>query len=138
MITRAQIERSCAEAGAATSSDSSYDGVDASNVSVTNTDNDAAGITVTPTFGLTTTEAGGTATFTVVLASQPTADVTIAVARKRRTDVRRLGRQLRRLLPGRVDVVDGPCPERLRRVVVATFLGLGESGLCTMAATSDH
>ena len=34
---------------------------------VTNTDNDAAGITVTPTTGLTTTEAGGTATFTVVL-----------------------------------------------------------------------
>ena len=36
-------------------------------VAVTNTDNDAAGITVTPTSGLTTTEAGGTATFTVVL-----------------------------------------------------------------------
>ena len=29
-------------------------------------------------------------------------------------------------MPGLVDVVDGPCPERLRRVVVATFLGLGE------------
>ena len=35
-------------------------------VAVTNTDNDTAGITVTPTSGLTTTEAGGTATFTVV------------------------------------------------------------------------
>ena len=44
---------------------------------MTNTDNDAAGITVTPTTGLTTTEAGGTATFTVVLTTQPTADVTI-------------------------------------------------------------
>ena len=31
----------------------------------TNTDNDAAGITVSPTSGLVTTEAGGTATFTV-------------------------------------------------------------------------
>ena len=49
-------------------------------VAVTNTDNDAAGITVTPTTGLTTTEAGGTATFTVVLTTQPTADVTIALS----------------------------------------------------------
>ena len=47
---------------------------------MTNTDNDAAGITVTPTAGLTTTEAGGTATFTVVLTTQPTADVTIALS----------------------------------------------------------
>ncbi|MDF0555238.1 hypothetical protein PY364_19360, partial [Kamptonema sp. UHCC 0994] len=47
------------------------------NQSVTITDNDTAGITVTPTTGLTTTEAGGTANFTVVLNSQPTADVTI-------------------------------------------------------------
>ena len=46
-------------------------------VPVTNTDDDAAGITVTPTSGLTTTEAGGTATFTVVLDAQPTADVTV-------------------------------------------------------------
>ena len=42
--------------------------LNAADVAVTNTDNDAAGITVTPTAGLTTTEAGGgTATFTVVL-----------------------------------------------------------------------
>ncbi|MFO0888459.1 MAG: cohesin domain-containing protein [Isosphaeraceae bacterium] len=39
-----------------------------------------AGITVSPTSGLTTTEAGGTATFTVVLDSQPTGDVTIALS----------------------------------------------------------
>ena len=38
-----------------------------------------AGITVSPISG-PTTEAGGTATFTVVLASQPTADVTLAVS----------------------------------------------------------
>ena len=62
---------------AATSSDANYNGLNAADVSVSNTDNDTAGITVTPTTGLTTTEAGGTATFTVVLASQPTADVTI-------------------------------------------------------------
>ena len=49
-------------------------------MAVTNTDNDTAGITVTPDAGLTTTEAGGTATFTVVLTSQPTADVTIALS----------------------------------------------------------
>ena len=48
--------------------------------SVTVTDNDEAGITVTPTSGLTTTESGGTATFTVVLDSQPTADVVIGVS----------------------------------------------------------
>ena len=53
---------------------------DAADVLVTNSDNDAAGITVTPTPGLTTTEAGGTATFTVVLNTQPTANVTIALS----------------------------------------------------------
>ena len=35
---------------------------------------------MTPTTGLTTTEAGGTATFTVVLTTQPTADVTIGLS----------------------------------------------------------
>ena len=35
---------------------------------------------MTPTTGLTTTEAGGTATFTVVLNTQPTADVTIGLS----------------------------------------------------------
>jgi uncharacterized repeat protein (TIGR01451 family) len=38
-----------------------------------------SGITVLPTSGLTTTEAGGTATFTVVLDTQPTADVTVGL-----------------------------------------------------------
>ena len=52
---------------AATSTDAIYNGINADDVAVTNTDNDAAGITVTPTSGLTTTEAGGTATFTIVL-----------------------------------------------------------------------
>ena len=64
----------------ATSSDGSYNGVNPADISVTNTDNDAAGITVTPTAGLVTTEAGGTAGFSVVLLSQPTADVTIGIS----------------------------------------------------------
>ena len=64
---------------AATSTDANYNGLNAADVSVTNTDNDTAGITVTPTSGLVTTEAGGTATFTVVLNTQPTADVTIGL-----------------------------------------------------------
>ena len=65
---------------AATSSDPSYSGLNASDVSVTNTDNDTAGITVTPISGLVTTEAGGTATFTVGLNAQPTANVTIGLS----------------------------------------------------------
>ena len=67
----------------ATSTDVTYNGVNAADVAVTNTDNDAVGITVTPTTGLTTTEAGGTATFTVVLNTQPTADVTIGAELER-------------------------------------------------------
>ena len=55
------------ETAAATSADPVYNGADPSDVSATNTDNDAAGITVSPTVGLVTTETGGTATFTVVL-----------------------------------------------------------------------
>ena len=49
-------------------------------MSLTNLDDDSAGVTVTPTSGLTTTEAGGTATFTVVLDTQPSADVAIALS----------------------------------------------------------
>ena len=44
------------------------------------TDADQAGIVVAPTAGLTTTEAGGTATFTIRLASEPAAEVTIAMS----------------------------------------------------------
>jgi len=59
---------------AAASADPSYEGASAGDVSATNADNDTAGFTVAPTSGLTTTEAGGTATFTVALTSQPTAE----------------------------------------------------------------
>src|SRR4029077_13019215 len=65
--------------GAATSTDPNYSGADPADVAVTNTDNDVAGFTVTPTSGLVTTEAGGTATFTVRLTSQPIANVVVAV-----------------------------------------------------------
>ena len=45
-----------------------------------NTDNDTAGITVTPTSGLVTTEAGGTDTFKVRLDSRPSANVGIGLS----------------------------------------------------------
>ena len=62
-----------------TSADANYNGArTAADVAVTNTDNDTAGDHRHADLGLMTTEAGGTATFTVVLNSQPTADVTIA------------------------------------------------------------
>jgi len=44
------------------------------------TNDDFPGITVTPTSGLTTTEAGGQATFTVVLNTLPAASVTIGLS----------------------------------------------------------
>jgi len=45
-----------------------------------------AGISVTPTSGLVTTESGGTASFTVVLNSRPTDDVFIPVASSKPTE----------------------------------------------------
>jgi hypothetical protein len=65
---------------AATSADPNYNDMDAADVAVVNADDDAAGITVAPTAGLATTETGGTASFTVVLRSQPTANVVVPVA----------------------------------------------------------
>ncbi|MBN1188258.1 MAG: FG-GAP repeat protein, partial [Dehalococcoidales bacterium] len=64
---------------AATSEDTNYDDLDADDVAVTNTDDDTAGITVSTISG-NTTEAGGTADFTIVLDSQPTANVTIGLS----------------------------------------------------------
>ncbi len=64
----------------ATSDDPNYSDVDPANVTGINQDNDTAGINVTPTEGLRTTEAGGTATFEVVLRTMPTADVMIALS----------------------------------------------------------
>ena len=66
---------------AAVSDDANYQGYDAADVAVTNLDDgDEAGITVSPVLGLTTSEGGGTATFTVVLNSEPTAEVSIALS----------------------------------------------------------
>lgn len=62
---------------AAVSTDASYSGLNAVDVSVTNTDDDTAGFIVTPTTGLRTSESGGQATFTVALLTPPTANVTI-------------------------------------------------------------
>ncbi len=64
--------------GTASSADSGYNGLQPASVSVGNIDNDP-GITVTPTSGLFTTEAGGTATFNVHLNTQPTDTVTISL-----------------------------------------------------------
>jgi hypothetical protein len=65
---------------AAASADGNYNGLNAADVSVTNSDDDTGGITVSPTSGLITTESGGTATFTIVLNTQPTGDVKIGPA----------------------------------------------------------
>src|SRR5438094_649964 len=54
--------------------------MNATDVSVSNTDDDTAGITVSPTSGLTTTEAGSDVTFDVVLTSQPLMNVTIGLS----------------------------------------------------------
>jgi|GEM_PF-2981406 len=62
------------------SSDGNYDNFSLSDVTVTITDNDTAGVTVSQSGGTTTiTEGGATDSYTIVLASQPTADVTITI-----------------------------------------------------------
>jgi hypothetical protein len=61
------------------STDTKYNGLKSSDISVTNTDNEVAGFTITPT-SITTSESGTTATFTVRLNLRPTANVTIPVS----------------------------------------------------------
>lgn len=57
------------------------DGTGTSNVATLRlTVSPAPSVIVTPTSGLTTTDSGGTASFTVVLGTSPTADVTISVS----------------------------------------------------------
>src|SRR5262249_1270062 len=65
--------------GQASSADPLYDGLKPSDVSVLSKESDVAGVTVTPTSGLVINEAGGTATFTVALTSQPPSPVTIQI-----------------------------------------------------------
>lgn len=63
-----------------TASGGGYDGVDPSDVAVLNEDDDTRNVTVGTISGNTTEDGNGTATFTVVLDSEPTADVSIAVS----------------------------------------------------------
>ncbi|WP_455209735.1 multicopper oxidase domain-containing protein [Kaarinaea lacus] len=61
------------------SSDTNYNGMSLTPVTVVNQDNDTAGITVSPTTGLITSEDLTTDTFTVVLNNQPSSSVNIAL-----------------------------------------------------------
>ncbi len=63
--------------GATVSTDPDYNGITPPSVSLVNADDESGGFVVNPTTSLTTTEAGGQATFTVRLTTAPTADVTI-------------------------------------------------------------
>jgi len=67
------------ETAVASSGDLLYNGMNPSDVSITNIDDDIVDIIVTAAAELITTEAGGTATFSVVLGSEPTANVTIGI-----------------------------------------------------------
>lgn len=76
--SRASGSRSRSITHSAASTDAGYSGISVASVSVAITDNDTAGVTVTESGGSTVvTEGGATDTYTVVLTSQPTADVTI-------------------------------------------------------------
>ncbi len=71
-------ERSLSITHAAASDDPAYDEIAIAGVTVTVTDDDEAGLTLTPD-SLTVAE-GGTHTYTVKLSSQPTGDVTVTIA----------------------------------------------------------
>ncbi|WP_417748223.1 Calx-beta domain-containing protein [Rosistilla oblonga] len=62
-----------------TGSDAAYTALSANEVTVTNVDDDTAGVVVTPTSGLVTGEDGRTATFTVRLQSRPLGNVTVGL-----------------------------------------------------------
>ena len=62
----------------ATSADGNYDGISTTNVTANITDNDTAGVTITQTGTTDVTEGGATDSYTVVLTSQPSSDVTIS------------------------------------------------------------
>ncbi len=63
----------------ATSGDTDFDGIAVDDVSVTNVDDESANIVVSPTSGLTTTEAGGTATFDISATVAPGGNEDITV-----------------------------------------------------------
>jgi Bacterial Ig domain/Calx-beta domain len=64
---------------APTSTDTRYSALTAVTCDITNTNDDTAGITFTPSTGLETSENGTTATTVIRLTSQPTSDVTVRV-----------------------------------------------------------
>ena len=66
--------------GGATSADTDYNGLDANDVALTNVDDDTAGIIVSSASSATTSEAGGTSSFTVRLDSEPLDTVTIGIS----------------------------------------------------------
>ncbi|MCP4782778.1 MAG: calcium-binding protein, partial [Fuerstiella sp.] len=65
---------------AANSSDANYSGSDPTDINLTNQDNEIPGITVSSPSGFTTDETGSTISFTIVLDSEPTADVTLPIS----------------------------------------------------------
>ncbi len=71
---------------AVTSDDERYDGVAMASLAAKTHDNDVASVQVTPTTGLETHELGATATFTVVLTSEPSAEVKMTLASSDETE----------------------------------------------------
>ncbi|MEY3456890.1 MAG: hypothetical protein RL215_47 [Planctomycetota bacterium] len=64
---------------AAVSTDPNYNGLNPADISLVNSDNDTAGISVSTLSGTSTAESGTSVTFTLRLDSQPLAPVTIAI-----------------------------------------------------------
>ncbi|MEM6429454.1 MAG: DUF4347 domain-containing protein, partial [Deinococcota bacterium] len=63
--------------GTSSSSDPDYSGLTTDDITITYIDDDVAGIRASPQSGLSTTEDGGEASFTVVLETRPTTAVTV-------------------------------------------------------------
>ena len=59
------------------SADAEYDELESDDLQLVNLDDDVPGIVVTPLAGLTTSESGASGSFQVILATRPTADVTV-------------------------------------------------------------
>jgi len=76
------------ETSPASSGDPHFQGMDPPDVAVLNIDDETPGITVTPLTGLTTTESGGAATFTVTLNAPPQQIVTVDLSSSRPTEGR--------------------------------------------------
>jgi large repetitive protein len=72
--------QTCVIQTTATSSDPVYNNLAAEDITVTVLDDDAPGITVSALTSITTTEAGGTASFKVVLNTRPTTPVTLTLS----------------------------------------------------------